>query len=195
MKKIHSLEQLVESPPEFIIFDYDRTIATVPINWMKQRREFRDYLTRLGADVEKMTSVRVDELEREAIEVLGMDWESVMTFRQYIESEVNGLHEPKPSVCRALKELKASSATLSILSNNLQQTVRGGLEELGLSEIFECVLGVDDTRDPKPGITGLELLKQRVALVPGRSVLVGDSPQTDGLFCERVGIPFLLVPS
>ncbi|GEM_PF-1253946 len=188
-----TLTDLLESPPEQIIFDYDGTLATLPIDWPGARQKYVAYLSGLGMDTDALPQERIDRMEEEVIRVQGLSFERAIAFRQELEQSVAGEHREHRSLCDAARALFAKGCTLAILSNNLQQTVRSGLTQLGLEACFSVVLGVDDVGEPKPSPKGLACLQERSGTDWNSSLLIGDSPSTDGAFCKAVGIPFLQV--
>jgi FMN phosphatase YigB (HAD superfamily) len=177
-----------------IIFDYDRTIATIPIDWAVVRKELVLWLQD-SHRIEAPHFARADELEAWAIHQAGLDPVEVFAPRRRAESAVSGHHEPVPDVVRLIHELRTSvpRPNLFIISNNLRETVLSGLRSLGLEDAFTKVLGVDDSLDPKPGVGAFEILAQHHDLVPEKTVFFGDSDATDGRFCSKLGIKFINV--
>ena len=175
-----------------VIFDYDRTIATIPIDWAVVRKE----LVNCFQDSHKIAApqlTRADELEAWAIHEAGLNPVEVFAPRRRAESAVSGHHEPNPDVVRLINELRTSvpCPPLFIISNNLKETVLSGLRSLGLENAFAMVLGVDDSLDPKPGVGAFEILANHHDLASATTVFFGDSDATDGLFCSRLGIKFI----
>jgi FMN phosphatase YigB (HAD superfamily) len=196
MNRLQSLLQEDQPPAGWsaIIFDYDRTIATIPIDWAGVRQELVCWLQ----DSHKIDAphfARADELEAWAIHEAGLNPVEVFAPRRRAESAVSGQHEPNPEVVSLIHGLRTAvpCPPLFIISNNLRETVLSGLRSLGLEDAFARVLGVDDSLDPKPGVGAFEILAQRVELVPEDTVFFGDSDATDGLFCSRLGIKFINV--
>jgi FMN phosphatase YigB (HAD superfamily) len=191
-------DQLEENQPPggwaAIIFDYDRTIATIPIDWAVVRKELAHWLQD-SHRIEAPHFARADELEAWAIHQAGLDPVEVFAPRRRAETAVSGHHERVPDVVRLILWLRESAPcpNLFIISNNLRETVLSGLRSLDLEGAFTRVLGVDDSLDPKPGVGAFKILAQHNDLVPADTVFFGDSDATDGRFCSKLGIKFINV--
>ena len=196
MNRLQSLLQEDQPPASWsaIIFDYDRTIATIPIDWAGVRKELVCWLKDCH-QIEAPQLTRADELEAWAIHAAGLNPIEVFAPRRRAESAVSGQHEPNPEVVSLIHGLRTSvpCPPLFIISNNLRETVLSGLRSLGLEDAFARVLGVDDSLDPKPGVGAFEILGVHHALAPATTLFFGDSDATDGLFCSRLGIKFINV--
>jgi FMN phosphatase YigB (HAD superfamily) len=177
-----------------IIFDYDRTIATIPIDWAVVRKELVHWLQD-SHKIEAPHFARADELEAWAIHQSGLNPVEVFAPRRRAESAVSGHHEPNSEVVSLIHGLRTSvpCPPFFIISNNLRETVLSGLRSLDLEDAFTRVLGVDDSLDPKPGVGAFKILAQQVELVPEETIFFGDSDATDGGFCSRLGIKFINV--
>jgi len=191
-------DQLEENQPPggwaAIIFDYDRTIATIPIDWAVVRKELVHWLQD-SHRIEAPHFARADELEAWAIHQACLDPVEVFAPRRRAETAVSGHHEPVPNVLSLIHWLRGSALrpNLFIISNNLRETVLSGLHYLGLEAAFTRVLGVDDSLDPKPGVGAFEILAKHHNLVPEKTVFLGDSDATDGRFCSKLEIKFINV--
>ncbi|RYE21372.1 MAG: hypothetical protein EOP51_15760, partial [Sphingobacteriales bacterium] len=51
-------------------------------------------------------------------------------------------------------------------------------------------LGIDDVGLPKPSVKAAQILCEQHGVDLHKSILVGDSPSTDGEFCRLAGIPY-----
>lgn len=177
-------------PTEFI-FDYDSTIARVPIDWPLERSKFRDYFNEMVPELHLPVGMRVDEMEAAVIQQTDLDHQIVFGYREILESSLDGQHEPIPLVVELVQSLGIQpNVRLFIVSNNLEETVRSGLRQLQLLEFFTCIYGVDTVGLPKPFTKAAKMLHSEHQVNIENSVFFGDSPATDGVFCERVGVPF-----
>lgn len=175
-----------------VIFDYDSTIAKVPIDWPLARVNYRAYLSELFPALMIDELARVDEMEALALKYAPNGREAVFRFRFNIESALDGGHEAIPEVCEFIQHLGGrQNARLFIISNNLHRTVISGLKQLSLSDSFEAILGVDDVGVPKPETYAFTLLQKSYGLTPSECIFVGDNDRTDGGFCRALGIPFI----
>ena len=187
VKKIDSL-----CSKKFVLFDYDSTIAKVPVDWPQARVGYRKYLADLFPNLNLPESARMDELEALALKYAPDAKDRVFRFRLDLESALDGGHEALPEVCKFIRELQAQGKyRLFIISNNLHCTVVSGLEQLGLSDAFDAILGVDDVGLPKPETRAFSILQESYALSVEDCVFIGDNDRTDGGFCLALGIPFI----
>jgi FMN phosphatase YigB (HAD superfamily) len=173
-----------------IIFDYDSTIAVIPINWRNARKEIYVNLKNLVPEIVLPKNLRVDQMEAIALRDYEVDPFIVFATRMKYESAVIGKHEPIQQTCELIHHLRNQGKKLYILSNNLNKTVTEGLSQLDLLGMFEMVIGVDDTGFPKPDTTGFKMLEERFGALARDCAFVGDNDRTDGGFCRAVDIPF-----
>ena len=181
-----------DSRARFFVFDYDETIARIPIDWQSARSGCRDYLKGIYPDTVFPDGIRMDEMEAMALESYPSDRVQILGYRNRIENEATGNHFPYPAVVDLIKDLAAlPDARIFILSNNLNQTLRAGLRQIGIEHLFTAILGVDDIGFPKPFIHGKTTLVEQFGVIPDSTVFVGDSPLTDGLFASRASFRFV----
>lgn len=165
-----------------VIFDYDGTIAKIPIDWSDARRAFRHNFPDIGKDGE-----RLDQLEFQALKA-EIKPEAVFFTRNCVERFKHGEHEPRQEI---IDFLKLVTAPKYIISNNLTETVEKGLEQLGIRNEFADVIGVDKSNEPKPSPGALTLLPkehQRTDVI-----VVGDSNETDKPFAQNAGLRAVIV--
>ena len=177
---------------KIILFDYDSTIAKVPVDWIRARVACRNYLSVLLPSLLTPDSVRVDEMESVALTSFPEKAESIFQFRVDLETVLDGSHEAILEVCELIEHIVSQeSFRLFIVSNNLHRTVAAGLKQLKLHEFFEAILGIDDVRLPKPSTRAFTMLEERYGVLAKDCVMIGDNDQTDGGFCNTLGIPFV----
>tara|TARA_B110001469_G_scaffold47093_1_gene46067 strand:- start:5201 stop:5788 length:588 start_codon:yes stop_codon:yes gene_type:complete len=175
-----------------VLFDYDSTIAKVPVDWPQARVAYRVYLADLFPELVIPETARVDEMEAMALRHAPDAKDRIFGFRFGLESVLDGGHEPLPEICECIQQLaRQADHRLFIVSNNLHRTVVSGLKQLGLSDAFEAILGVDDVGVPKPETRAFTLLQESHGLSVGDCIFIGDNDRTDGGFCRALGIPFI----
>jgi pyrophosphatase PpaX len=96
-------------------------------------------------------------------------------------------------VLDVLRQLKSEGRRLGVVSAKLRPTVERVFASAGMNELFDVVVGSDDTErhkpEPEPVLKALELL----AADPGDAAYVGDSPfdvaaaRGAGVFAVAVG--------
>jgi pyrophosphatase PpaX len=96
-------------------------------------------------------------------------------------------------VLDVLRQLKSEGRQLGVVSAKLRPTVESVFASAGMQELFDVVVGSDDTElhkpEPEPVLKALELL----AAEPGDAAYVGDSPfdvaaaRAAGVYAVAVG--------
>lgn len=179
---------------ESVIFDYDGTIAHIPINWKSARQGCFDHLLLRFSDLPIVATQRVDEMEALALATYPNETAYILSFRNSIESEIDGGHKPIYAVIDLLQQIY-ELYNCYIVSNNLTSTIVSGLDGLGLLPCFKGIYGVDTVGLPKPATTSIDLLQKNYGLDTRTTVMLGDSPSTDGKYCELLNINFLNITS
>lgn len=174
-----------------IIFDYDNTIARIPIDWKAARLEFKSYLKKEFPTLEISDGLRIDEMEYLAMNMFEDSSEKIFAYRSLLEKNYDHLHIPITKTIDFIRDFDRSTIQLFIVSNNLKETVVGGLQDLGLIDFFTEIVGVDTTKYPKPFIQSAEYLKDKYDIDFSTSAMVGDSIETDGKYSERLGMTFI----
>lgn len=177
-----------------VIFDYDSTIARVPIDWVKARSSCHQYLESLLPGIDLPEGLRVDEMEARALAHAPEEAKPIFQYRHNLESAVDGSHEPVQKIVALINFLVSTGEyNLYIVSNNLHKTVESGLAQLNLSGAFDIILCIDDVGIPKPDTKAFYLLAKTTGLDAKDSIFIGDSDQTDGVFCSNLGMTYLQV--
>ena len=172
-----------------IIFDYDLTIARIPIDWDAAREKFRNYIARLIPGIKFKEGLRLDEMESRTLKIHPDKFKLIYSFRDEIESQVAYNHDPVNETVNFLKV--KSNRKYFIISNNLHSTIIAGLNQLGLLDCFVKVIGIDDVQSPKPSTKSLSLLGKTTNDIKNKSLFIGDSDFTDGRLCLKAKIPFI----
>ena len=176
---------------KYLLFDYDSTIARVPLDWPQARDDFRTYLSREFPSLMIPEIARVDEMEAIALKCSPKAKSKVFSFRFDLESKLDGSHEPIAETCQLIEELSENaSMRLFVVSNNLHRTVDVGLQQLGLRQYFMRILGVDDVGVPKPATRAFEILREEAGCLEKDCGFIGDNTRTDGGFCRALNIDF-----
>ena len=172
-----------------LLFDYDNTIGRVPIDWSLARANFRKFLTEKFKGIELKQGIRVDEMERIAIEFFPEKKGEILSFRYSLEKSFDGNHEPIDNVINLIR--KCAPGSLHIISNNLKSTVCSGLRQFKIMQFFDVIIGVDEAGFPKPCTAAWDILLKSRDINHKSCLFIGDSKVTDEKFAKRVGISFL----
>jgi len=92
-----------------------------------------------------------------------------------------------PQVLATLRELKKRQYRLAIVTNKPLEFVAPILQHLGLSDIFEQILGGDSLAKKKPDPLPLKHLSELLGIAPMHCLMVGDS-KNDIVAAKRANI-------
>ena len=116
-------------------------------------------------------------------------------FERFIErynAHIADESRPVPGVVAALETLKAQGAKLAVCTNKLTGLSVSLLDALGLSRLFDAVVGADAAPAAKPDPRHLEAAIAAAGGTKDRAVLVGDAA-TDAGAARAAGVPLILV--
>jgi phosphoglycolate phosphatase len=116
-------------------------------------------------------------------------------FERFIErynDHIADESRPFPGVVAALETLKAGGAKLAVCTNKLTGLSVSLLDALGLSYLFDAVVGADSAPAIKPDPRHLEAAIAAVGGSNQRAILVGDAA-TDAGAARAAGVPLILV--
>jgi len=174
-----------------IVFDYDGTISLIPIDWPMIRSEYISFAYKTF-EFTFEESLRVDEMERVLISKFPTNIKGIFEFRSKVETTYNGKHINNKKLIDYILE---TNANLFIVSNNLKSTVCRNITELGIMHKFKKIIGCDTYYSIKPSTLSWQKLVSEFNLKVSNTLLVGDSPQTDGLYARNIGVPYFQIPS
>lgn len=103
--------------------------------------------------------------------------------------------EPKiyEDVLETLMIIKKLGLKIGLVTNAFRKEIREILPKLGLEDIFEVIVGVDDVGKPKPAKEIFNFALKQLKVKPGEALYVGDNPKTDYEGAENAGLKPLLV--
>lgn len=169
-----------------IIFDLDGTLIHTSINFTLMKERMIGFLEENGIPegclTPKQTTVviiatfenilREEGRQREEINEVHRALEKIMN-RGELEaiqdiSEVDGVRE-------ALLELKEGGYKLAVLTRSHHAYAVAALKKIGAFDIFDVILGRDETPKPKPYREALEHTAMLLCLDPKETIFVGDN--------------------
>jgi HAD superfamily hydrolase (TIGR01509 family) len=105
------------------------------------------------------------------------------------------LWRPFPDTAPVLDELRVRGYRLAVLSNN-SPIIEHQLRALGIADRFEAVTSSEEAGVAKPDPRIFALACERMGVVPGAAVHVGDRLRADALASRSAGLrPVLLDPA
>jgi len=97
------------------------------------------------------------------------------------------LYEPVPMT---VKLLHGRGLTLAIVSTKFRYRIENILDQHGLRQYFDLIVGGEDVTEHKPDPSGILLALTRLCLQPGEVVYVGDHV-VDAETAKRANLPFI----
>jgi HAD superfamily hydrolase (TIGR01549 family) len=161
---------------KLIIFDFDGTLHTLPIDWQKMREVagIAGSSESLGAAIERFKKEKSTEILEKISKV---------------EEESLKNEELDAAVKETLKKLQ-SKYDLAILSRNSGIVIEAFLKANGIEKIY--TIGREDVDKLKPDPEGIYKILGHFKLSPDEAVLVGDTIH-DVVSAKKAGLENILV--
>lgn len=176
---------------DFLIFDFDKTIATIPINWSVERKNFISFANE-NYNISFDNNLRVDQMEYKLIGLYPSDVNNILSFRRNLETSLIADAVPNITITDSIKKFEND---MFIISNNLTSTITHILDGLNILEKFTKIIGIDTYYSPKPSTKSWEKLRQDHSFSLDKTLFIGDSPETDGQFARSIGINYFQISS
>jgi len=97
-----------------------------------------------------------------------------------------------PQVIPALSELKQRGSKLGIVSNKLSRRIMEALVKYDIADLFDVVVGSEDTSELKPSPAGLFIAIERLGAKKEDVIYIGDST-IDAETAQNAGVTFAAV--
>lgn len=108
-------------------------------------------------------------IDPERVEELTAQYRSInRTMHDELVEEYDGVAE-------TLRLLKAQGLKMAIVSTKRSDTIRHGLTLMGVSDVFDVLVGLDHVRNPKPDPEPLHLALEQLAASPDEALMIGDN--------------------
>ena len=185
-------------PPtgRLLIFDLDGTL-------IDSVGDLTTAINRLRADFQlaplPMSTVRrhigdgVRKLVERCLQDFPTDLDAALaTYRRYYAHHMHDTTALFPGVAAGLRQLRAAGCRLAVISNKQGDFCRTLLKQLGVLELFCCILGDGDTARLKPDPEPLREVMRRAGAAPTETWMIGDH-HTDLEAARRAGIRSLFV--
>lgn len=82
----------------------------------------------------------------------------------------------QPDGCKEALEALSDRYALGVMSSRIIEGIRQYLDLTGTHDLFQCIVGYEDTKDHKPHPKPLLTACERLGVSPGATVYVGDAP-------------------
>lgn len=118
------------------------------------------------------------------------DFRTILTIQRKIGKQ--NYIKTDPKLLEMFKKL--SKFRHFLITNSMREDDKLTLEKLGLPEtIFERIITVEDTQEPKPSLSPFKLLLKITGLPPKAHLYVGDREKVDIEPAKRLGMKTILV--
>lgn len=172
-----------------VIFDLDKTLVNLNVDWKSARKEVIEYAKNHGIDWHDGLSLWM----------LPFNFPNFREHKKYVDKifekwENKAIEEGKPQGIGYAVELikKIDGKVMGVVSNNNHSTIERVLERIGIKNRFGYVLGRDDVFEikPLPGI--VEKAVEIGGVEKSETIFVGDS-RWDFIAGSRAGVPVFLM--
>ncbi|HLC46483.1 MAG TPA: HAD-IA family hydrolase [Candidatus Nanoarchaeia archaeon] len=105
----------------------------------------------------------------------------------YIRTKYS-LIKPYPKVKQTLSKLKRKGYKLAIVTDAPRLKAYMRLDEMGIADLFDVVVGKEDTGRQKPSLLPFKRALKALGVKPAEAMHVGDWPERDVLGAKRAGM-------
>lgn len=165
-----------ESMKKGILFDYDGTLID---SVLLIREALKSMTTRYNREIPSEETLKVligMTLKEQMKWLLGDDFEAgYREFNKWYTDKHDEYIQSFDGVKPVVMALHKQGFHLGIVSNNGHVNIQRGLEWLGLKEVFEFVVTVEDVKIGKPDPEGIFLAMEVMSLDKANTIYVGDT--------------------
>lgn len=167
-----------------LIFDFDGTLVKLNIDWNSLKKETDELCLNLNIDISMFNyfNEKVDFLKS-----LGEKGRIMEIIRKY--EQPNGVVNYKVNSW-LVDYVSKNNKKYFIISNNLSSTIAYVLNEIGISNRFKSIIGIDRVSLSKPNPEAFDIIKNM--LVSSKTVFIGDT-EKDRIFAQNCNITFIFV--
>jgi len=183
-KKIMKISNRVN---KLIIFDFDKTIVNLNVNWRAVRKKLRDFCLSHGLDIDFNFPHPIFESIKKARHIR-QDLLDIVK-----NEEIKAVKKAKPIVGAKefLEFINKKGIKFIIISNNHSQCIDAALKKFHFPEP-EIIKGWDNVELLKPNPQALRRVLEKLKISPEHCLLIGDS-NDDLILGKKLGIKTLLI--
>jgi HAD superfamily hydrolase (TIGR01509 family) len=159
--------------PALVIFDFDGTIATLPVDWYGLKQRLLRFLHEQGIEQTSITFWK--DIEQIKQQLSPATLEKAYRCIEGYEHPAVPLMDVNEKVVKYLKGIVAAGGKVAVCSNNMASTVRMGLERLGLKESVAMIVGLDSVGRLKPHPEGVLKILRELQVSASDALFIGDS--------------------
>lgn len=174
---------------KIIIFDFDRTIGTLVIDWTEWRKQIKDLIL----EFDQESSLGLEQIrhanQNDLIEKYGSDFRNRLN--EINEQVELSLVSDFVVNQKLLDYIKATKNELYCWSSNSRKTLDKYFEEMNISNRFKKIISREDVYLLKPNNEGFQYIHESDKPLD-KYLFIGDS-NADQTAAEKSGIKFLHV--
>lgn len=172
-----------------ILFDWDGTLAQTLEVWLQTFKEAFAKVNIYPSDKDISSRFGNQNLHIE----LGVVSSDIETYSQHLETVYEKLEKVElyPGAANILDILKANGYKLGLVSSSTNKMLQTALKANDLSDMFDCIVGADDTDKHKPDPKPLFIAIKKLGTSAESTIFVGDSDKDTGA-SFNANIPLLL---
>ena len=177
---------------KYIIFDFDKTIASIIVDWKKWHLGAGEIFKKYEPTfVKHLQGEKIYNLQNEMFKKYGRDLKSeIDTFtRDFEATEVKGI-EPILATIELIKDLYSKGKSLYIWSSNDSILVEKSLKELSIFDRFKFLVTRDSVNLLKPETSGFDIHFSKIDNDLSKFLMIGDSDSDMGA-ASGCGIQYL----
>lgn len=166
-------------PIRAVLYDFDGTLADSTELIMRcYRHTMTTHLGDCPPDEEWLSGFGTP-LETQIARFSRSDEETAAmleTYRDYQNAHHDDLLRPFPGAAETVAELERRGVALAIVTSKYRRGTLRGMELCGITEHFDVIVTPEDVANPKPHPEPVRVALERLGVVPGEALFVGDSP-------------------
>lgn len=173
--------------PALVIFDFDGTIATLPVDWYGLKQRLLQFLHEQG--IERTAVTLWNDIEQIKRQLPPETLEEAYRCIEAYEHAAVPLMEVNETAVQYLNSVVAAGRRVAVCSNNMTSTARIALERLGLKECVAMIVGLDSVGRLKPHPEGVLRILHELRVSASDALFIGDS-RFDQEAARAAGVPF-----
>ncbi len=183
LRKDHSIQCLV--------FDFDGVIVSLNTDYPALKKALRRFSLRdIGADI--AFDPLITGLER----LVALGGEKALGGAYSMIEEFESNCPGRPSVNHPIVDLIGSEAgtkKVAVFSSNTRKTITRLLREIGIEELFDVIVALEDVSRHKPDPEGINKIRESLSMDRDRMIYIGDRA-VDMEAGRRAGVKSILIP-